>query len=171
MSVLQNLNQAASLISNYSCVVYVATAAAALFASWATRVKLAMTEHRYRVLTIPIAATVLILAVGTVDTFVRLGKIGVQHPVAESSTILTPAPVAPPMLKQTASPTPINSAELVALREENTKLKIDNARLRKAKAPHIVQVLPTPHAEQRRSLPPQRSAPAIATISWAHSNW
>jgi hypothetical protein len=95
-------------------------------------------------LTIPIAATLLILAVGTVDTLVRLGKIGVSHPIT-SSSVPKPAPVAPPMLKQTEMPTP-NFAEVVtAQKEEIAKLKTENARLKKAKAPRIVQVLPTPH--------------------------
>ncbi len=51
--------------------------------------------------------------------------------------------VASPIISQVATPTPINSAELEALKDESDKLKTENARLRKLKTPHhIVAALP-----------------------------
>jgi hypothetical protein len=146
---IQGLNQIASLISDYSCVVYVGAAAVAFVATWAARLRVLMGEHRYRVLAIPIAATVLVAGIGVIDILVRLGKIGVSQLVTSSSA--TPAPVAAipsPVAATssalaTAAPTERNES-LAVFENENVKLRAENARLRKARTPHVAAALPMP---------------------------
>ncbi len=55
-----------------------------------------------------------------------------------------PIPVVRAQPSKSATATPVNSAELMNLRNENIELKIENARLRKAKPAHIVSALPMP---------------------------
>lgn len=70
-----------------------------------------------------------------------------RWPVVLPSNKPLPAPMAivRSQLSQAATPTPINSAEVEALKEDNAKLKTENARLRKAKIPRALAALPMPY--------------------------
>lgn len=105
-------------------------------------------RHGIGIAGVLLAGACIVLLFGFSGATLR-SPISFRWPVVLPSDKAAPAPVpiVRAQFRQAATPTPINLAELEALKADNTKLKAENARLRKAKTPHVAAAaLPMPSA-------------------------
>jgi hypothetical protein len=102
-------------------------------------------RHGIGIAGVLLAGTCVILLFGFSGATLR-SPVSLRWPVLLPSDKPSAAlvPIVRPQPSKTATPTPINSAELMNLRNENIKLKIENGRLRKGKPARIASALPIP---------------------------